>query len=163
MNSNALPTPVANKQDKLDLLLSTFLKGQMKQPWPAAPMPMPPVASTMTVTEPSVLVASRNAAAQSVEAPRNQPATAGRNSGSKSRYTLAASVALLLGTCWTLSNGFQPGERATPASQTGPGAANVFSDASASNPDVLKKVREDKAKEGNANKVFDPTKLDPFK
>jgi hypothetical protein len=61
-------TPVS-PPDRLDRLFSDFFKNELPQPWPA-----PPIA-----TRPSVL--SRDRAAD----------------GSRSRYTLAASVAMLLG------------------------------------------------------------------
>src|SRR5262249_36279363 len=96
--------------DDLDRLLSEFFKGQLKRPRPAAPVVM------TAATEPSVLAATRG---PELEAPRNQP-TANRDPGSRARYTLAASVALLLGTGWFLSNGFQPGERPVPSVPTAP-------------------------------------------
>jgi hypothetical protein len=92
--------------ENVDRLLSAFFKAEMPDPWPAAP--------TASTTEPSGLVAER------AEAPRNEPAVARRDHNSRARYTLAASVALLLGTCWTLSDGFQSGTRGTngPANGT---------------------------------------------
>jgi hypothetical protein len=124
-------------EDNLDRLLSDFFKAQMKQPWPAAP--------TVSVSEPSVLVAARTA---TTEMPRNQPAplSPARDTGGKSRYTLAASVALLLGTCWYLSNGFQPGEQPGrgPAGGTG-----LIEKGGASNPAALEHLKKDKALGGD--------------
>lgn len=97
-------TTTSPPDDALDSLLSDFFKGQMKQPWPAAPN------AGQGGNEPSTLAAARAAQVPGAE-PRNQPAAASRDTGNRSRYTLAASVAILLGTCWTLSNGFRPGER----------------------------------------------------
>jgi hypothetical protein len=92
-------TPTTTETDELDQLLSDFFKGELKKPWPKAPMPV------AAATEPSELAAARAA-----EAPRNQPTPASRDNTARARFTLAASVALALGTCWFLSNGFQPGE-----------------------------------------------------
>jgi hypothetical protein len=101
MNQN---TPT---DDQLDGLLSDFFKAEMKTPWPAAP-------ATAPVSAPAA------------QAPaQNQPAA--RDESRKSRYTLAASVALLLGTCWALSNGFQPAERATPGGAGTGGGLNLNS------------------------------------
>ncbi len=123
--------------DKLDGLLADFFKAQMKKPWPAAPEthPMSTPASANTGTAP--------------ETPRNQPAAARRDSGSKARYTLAASVALLLGTCWYLSNGFQPGDR--PSDGTGPDRLNKTTAGpgdSKGPPDLLQGIKEANAKHG---------------
>jgi hypothetical protein len=81
-------TTLPTRDDDLDRLLSRFLKGQMPHPWPAAP------ATPAARTEPSALAAPRNV----------DPAR-------RARYTLAASVAIVLGTCWAFSNGFRPGDR----------------------------------------------------
>lgn len=134
-------------EDNLDRALSDFFKSKLKQPWPAAPA----TAMRIPTSEPSALVVTRNAAANAaIEAPRNQP-TAARtpgDSGNKSRYTLAVSVAVLLGSCWVLSNGFQSGEKAGPASSA-PKAFGVLSDSTAENPAALKELRKDKAEQGN--------------
>ncbi len=127
----------AEPADHLDRLFSDFFKSELKKPWPAAP--------ATPASEPSVLVVTRNA---TTDSPRNQPATVARDTSSKARYTLAASVALFLGTCWYLSNGFQPGER-PPLSPVTNGVSPSIKDTNASNPDVLKKLREDKATGGN--------------
>jgi len=141
-------------EDSLDAMFSDFFKAKMQKPWPAAP-------ATPTVrSEPSSLAAAR--AAQTpveVEAPRNQPVAASHDSGSKARYTLAASVALLIGTCWTLSNGFQPGERSAPANGS-PNSVNM-NPITASDPAVLTKIREENATKGNnKNDGFVPPVID---
>jgi hypothetical protein len=131
--------------ESIDRLLSEFLKAQMPQPWPAAP-------ATAT-SEPSVLVASR---AGATDAPRNQPA-APRDTSARSRFTLAASVALLLGTCWTLSNGFQSGDRPAAGGSNGNAVdANKFSaDGKGGLPGA---IANEKDKKGNP-----PVKVDnPF-
>ena len=103
--------------DELDRLLSDFFKGELKKPWPKAPMT--PGART-SASEPSELAAARAA-----EAPRNQPRPANRDNTARARFTLAASVALMLGTCWYMSDGFQPGEGPVIAPpQNGPGLLN---------------------------------------
>jgi hypothetical protein len=124
--------------DNLDRLLSEFFKAQMPAAWPAAP--------ATPASEPSVLAAERNGVA---DAPRNQPAAAARDTGGKSRYTLAASVAILLGTCWWLSNGFQPGERGPGAPAVGPTGPPMLDKSRASDPDALKELRKDKALNGD--------------
>jgi len=139
---NAVEVRNGSAEDNLDRLLSDFFKAQMQSPWPAAP--------ATPASEPSVLVAARNASA---EDPRNQPvATAPpvtRDSGSKARYTLAASVALLLGTCWYLSNGFRPAERTAPGSSNNPTGSGLIDKGIAGNPDALEQLRKDKATGGN--------------
>src|SRR5262245_44668066 len=103
---NTTPTNT-EPSDELDRLLSDFFKGELKKPWPKAPMP------AASASEPSELAAARAA-----EAPRNTPATpAGRDNTARARFTLAASVALMLGTCWYMSNGFQPGTQPTATPQ----------------------------------------------
>ncbi len=101
---NTLPTR-AESPDTLDRLLTDFFKSQLKQPWPNAP------ATFVTATEPSAQVAT---------GPRDQirPHIT-RDNTARARFTLAASVVLLLGTCWYLSNGFQPGR------SPGAGAPNL--------------------------------------
>ena len=71
--------------DPLDGLLSDFFKSKMRQPWPTAP-----------------------ATAFS------EPASARVAHGNRARYTLAASVAFLLGICWYFSNGTPTGDRPAP-------------------------------------------------
>jgi hypothetical protein len=134
--------------DDLDRLLGEFFKSQLKQPWPAAPVVM------TTAIEPSVLAATR---APEVAAPRNQPA-ASRDPGSRARYTLAASVALLLGTGWFLSNGFQPGERPAPSAPTN-STPGMLGGGTAGNPEALKNLREDKAKNGDPKTVIPKVEL----
>ena len=133
-------------EGNLDRLLSTYFKSKMQQPWPAAPA----TPARMPLSEPSVLVASRTAANTSVETPRNQPVSTGTSydGGSKSRYTLAVSVVVLLGTCWALSNGFQPGNGVDPNVNTIP-KFDVFPEAGANDPAALKEIRKDKAEQGN--------------
>jgi hypothetical protein len=123
--------------DHLDRLFGDFFKSQMKRPWPAAPV-------VLAATEASVLVATRT---PEVGVPRNQP-TASRDPGGRARYTLAASVALLLGTGWFLTNGFQPGEHSAPSVPTAHGT-NMLGGGTAGNPEALKTLREDKAKHGH--------------
>jgi hypothetical protein len=131
---NQTPTTPDFRVEPIDSLLSDFFKAQLTQPWPAAP--------ATTASEPSVLVASRNAAPES---PRNQPAAvAARDASTKSRYTLAASVALLLGVCWYCADGYQPAERPAAGTPTG----GMLDGAGASNPDALKNLREKNAVNG---------------
>lgn len=111
--------------DELDELLSDYFKAKLPHPWPAAPVP--PAA----VAEPASVVAARSA-----------PVTA--DSGRRARLTLAASVALLLGTCWFLSGDGQPGRRA--ATRPAPGEPNVINQGTAKMPEVFDKARGDKAK-----------------
>src|SRR5215213_8749196 len=99
---NTTPTH-AESSEELDRLFSEFFKAQLKHPWPNAPVPASGAAKP---AEPSELVTARTA-----ETPRNAPAPARRDNSARARFTLAASVALMLGTCWYLSNGFQPGSR----------------------------------------------------
>lgn len=140
-------SPNPDTPDELDRLFSEFFKGQLKQPWPKAPAPLTATAPA----EPSELAAARAA-----ETPRKQPAPAARDNTARARFTLAASVALLLGTCWYLSNGFQPGERpGQPAPVSGKPGMLPESGASGQGDLRLQELQHDKAKEnkGGAPKI----------
>jgi hypothetical protein len=138
----------AETSDELDQLFSDFFKGQLKQPWPNAPVPSSGASASTGAkasSEPSGLVASRAA-----DSPRNTtpaPHARGRDSTARARFTLAASVALMLGTCWYLSNGYQPGTRSEQIVPT-PGPPTLLQNGGASGTDDLrlKKIEEDKAK-----------------
>ncbi len=95
--------------DRIDDLLSGFYKSKLPSPWPAAP----------AFAEPAKL---------RMAAPSN-----------RARYTLAASVALLLGTCWYLSNGLPTGERPANKPATVPG---ILGDGSAKMPKEFEKKKE---------------------
>ena len=95
--------------DRIDDLLSGFYKSKLPSPWPAAPAFAEPAKPRMA-------------------APSN-----------RARYTLAASVALLLGTCWYLSNGLPTGERPANKPATVPG---ILGDGSAKMPKEFEKKKE---------------------
>jgi hypothetical protein len=117
--------------DDLDQLLGAFFKAQLPHAWPSAP-------ATTSVNEPASLVAAR---AEAAESPRHQPAAANRDPGGrKARYTLAASVAILLGTCWTLSNGLQSGTRPANGSPNGTNSRDVLGPSSAKTPKEITDV-----------------------
>ena len=129
--------------DNIDRLLASFFKAEMPHPWPGAPEPA-------AISEPSGLVAERTATTT------DQP-PARRDTGSKSRLTLAASVALLLGGCWILSNGFQTTSRPTNGNNSAPGVnlRDTTADGNTGLPGVL---RDEKDKP-----VKPPVKVDnPF-
>ncbi len=126
MNANATP-------DDIDRLLSGYFKAQMKQPWPAAP--------STHLSEPSERVAS--------------PAAFAGNHN-RARITLAASVALLLGTCWMLSGDGQRLQRTRSQPTTNSPAINLM-DGSASNPAVLEHLKKDKAT--NPADMLDPMEM----
>jgi hypothetical protein len=130
MNPTTPDTP-----DELDLLFSEFFKAQLKEPWPKAPVP---------TAEPSEL-----AAPPSTLAPANAPAA--RDASARARFTLAASVALVIGASWFLSNGFQ-GTRGgnAPAPNGGPGMLQE-SGADGKNDPRLKVIENDKMKQNNGN------------
>ena len=108
--------------DELDKLFSDFFKAQLKHPWPNAPLPASGAA--VPAAEPSGLANTRTQT--QTEAPRNSPTptpqahSKGRDSTARARFTLVASVALALGGCWVLSNGFLPGNM-TQSAPTAPG------------------------------------------
>lgn len=133
---NTLPSK-PEKPDDLDRLLSEFFKSELKKPWPKAPGTGAPK------SEPSELAAARTA-----EAPRNQPSPSARDNTARARFTLAASVALLLGTCWYLSNGFQPTASPGPAPSL-PSTPKMLpvGGADGKNDPRLLKISEDNAKE----------------
>src|SRR5262249_35406223 len=87
--------------------------------------------------------------------PRSSPAPApqararGRDSSARARFTLAASVALALGGCWILSNGFQPGERPNNA----PVVPSILNDGSAQDKGILPVIEKNKALDNDGNTV----------
>jgi hypothetical protein len=139
-------------EDNLDRLLSDFFRSQIQHPWPPAPMPQR--------AEPSVMVGLRNSAAAG-EPSRTQPTTAQSTSdpSARARYTLAASFAMLLGTCWYLSNGLGTADRAGPAAAPSPRVLGVFPDSSAEKPAPLTELRKDKAEKDAPNDGFAPPKI----
>jgi hypothetical protein len=89
--------------------------------------------------------------------PRNVPAISAaqqeaphstRDGSNKSRYTLAFSVAVLVGACWYLSNSFQPGERVIPLTNASPKAIGVLPDSTAEKPAALETLKKDNAEHG---------------
>ena len=142
---NTLPT-TPETPDELDRLFSDFFKGQLKRPWPGAP-----TTSAAAQAEPSELAAARAA-----DAPRNLPSSApqakGRNGAVRARFTLAASVALLLGTCWALSNGFQPGTRPTLAPGT-PTERRMLKESGAHDKGILPEIQKNKANDNGGLKI----------
>jgi hypothetical protein len=142
-NPNLRTPPAADALghgDQLDRLLSDYFKSKLRNPWPAAPATGP----LSRVSEPSELVASRTAEAEPViETPRNNP-TAARPLD-RSRLTLACSVAMLVGACWVLSNGYQSTSSPRAPSNASNKSLNVFDGATAENPEALKEVRKNQA------------------
>ncbi len=134
MNATA-PT----ETDELDRLFSDFFKSQLKQPWPKAPVP----AAGAPTSEPSELVTTRTA-----DAPRNAPAKT-RDNTARARFTLAASVALVLGTGWFLADGFEPVGRAPVgnASTTNSPGMLSGSEAKGTKGGVLDQMQKNKIKE----------------
>jgi hypothetical protein len=131
---NASPTRT-DAADDLDRLLAGFFKAQVPHPWPNAPLP--PVAQA----EPSALATARAAR------------RGGRwDTGSRARVTLAASVALMLGTCWYLSSGYTPSTR--PANRPA-GGPSLFDGSDANDKGVLPQIQK--------NKAEDPPKMDAGK
>ncbi|MDB5307873.1 MAG: hypothetical protein JWO38_2075 [Gemmataceae bacterium] len=109
--------------DAIDSFLSDFFKSRMRHPWPAAPVPVS--------AQPSALVAPRVASSQ-------------MDTNGRARITLAASVALLIGTCWYLSNGWQSADRSLSKPGQG-GGPNVLPESTAESPGAFEKNRKDKA------------------
>ena len=141
---NTLPT-TSEPPDELDRVLSDFFKAQLKRPWPGAPSPIAEKSA-----EPSELAAARAA-----ESPHNTPTPARRDNTARARVTLAASVALMFGTCWYLSEGFQPGERPGPAGPAN-GPRNLMLPASGASGDQhlpLQKIEENKARGNGGNRI----------
>jgi hypothetical protein len=118
-----------NSPDDLDRLLSDFFKAQMKNPWPHAPLAQS--------AEPSEL-------ATRTDAPRNEPAPARRDQTARAKFTLAASVALLLGTAFYMSDGYAPAART--GTQPAINAPSLFngSDAKGTPGGVLDTISKDK-------------------
>jgi hypothetical protein len=87
--------------DEVDRLLGAYFRAQMPAKWPAAPSPSNGL----------------NPSAGPDSARRTDPAT-------KSRWALAASVALLIGSCWYLSGAATNGHR-RPDTNLGDTTADV--------------------------------------
>lgn len=132
-----------NSPDDLDRLLSDFFKAQMKNPWPNAPLAQ--------TAEPSEL-------ATRTEAPRNEPAPVRRDQTARAKFTLAASVALLLGTAFYMSDGYAPPARpnAQPATNGAPSLFNG-SEAKGTPGGVLDTIHKDKT---GAPKALDPSQFE---
>ena len=140
--------------DELDRLFSDFFTAQLQQPWPKAPVP----GTASAATEPSELVTTRAA-----DAPRNSPAPARRDNTARARFTLAASVALMFGTCWYLSDGFQPGERPGQGTPVPAGPRLLpHGGASGTDHETLQKLQENKAKANDGNGGGDKMDKDKF-
>jgi hypothetical protein len=121
--------PRSEPLEGIDRLLTDYFKAQLKRPWPAAPRV--PSAEPLSIGAERVSVA--------VTLPNR---TSGRDGNSRARYTLAASVALLLGTCWYFSSGFQPANRIDPANSSRDG---MLGEAGASKPAALEELRKNSA------------------
>jgi hypothetical protein len=137
--------------DELDRLLADFFKAQLKKPWPNAPFP----AATAAASEPSELVTARSGGA-APGAPA-QPTKRG-DSTARARFTLAASVAVLLGAGMFLSNSFQPDARETNTPTQNDGGMLQKGGADGSRHAPLKAIEEDKAK-NNGNTGTKPIDL----
>jgi hypothetical protein len=137
MNTNP---PDRGAPDELDRLLSDFFKARLKHPWPDAPRPSAGFGAALATIGPSELATVRTASA-----PRNRPAAAGRDGIARSRFTLAASVALMLGTCWYLSDGAAPGPRPAPGPTSSGPALLSGATADGDSHQPLKVIRKDKA------------------
>lgn len=111
--------------DGLDQLLGDFFKSQMKQPWPTAPLPVQ--------SEPSTLVAIRNS-----------PSAKVGDHTTRARVTLAASVALMLGTCWYFAGDVQPNQRGITGKPANSGTINL-DNGTAGDPPALEHIKKDKA------------------
>jgi hypothetical protein len=140
MNQNP-PTDTARHEpaDPLDRLLADFFQSQIRQPWPPAP--------ATPLTESAALLALHDTAASS------------RDYNRKSRYTLAVSVALLLGACWFFSSGF------SPSVHSGSGSAptgGMLKDAGAGKPAAVEELRKDNAIKGDAGGVHKGTSRPPL-
>ena len=150
---NALPTNTETP-DELDRLLADFFKAQLKRPWPGAPTPT----ATAKSAEPSELAAARAA-----DVPRNHPTPARRDNTARARFTLAASVALMFGTCWYLSDGFQPGERPGQGTPVPAGPRLLpHGGASGTDHETLQKLQENKAKANDGNGGGDKIDMGKF-
>lgn len=150
-------------ESDLDRILADFFKSQMKHPWPPAPL-TPLATGWILKSEPSVLAAERAASLSSTGDAERGLAAAARSAqpsthqdvGNKSRYRLAVSFVMLLGSCWCLSNVFQPSGR-LGSDNPSPKVFGVFPAAGAENPAALKELRKDNAEKGKEG--FDPLKI----
>lgn len=97
-----------NPPDALDRAFADFFRAELPQPWPAAP----------------ATPAARPAARPVVP-----------DGSTRARWTLAASVALLVGSCWLLAGG--PRQQRPVAGTPAPGP-DVLQQSSATLPDAFK-------------------------
>lgn len=101
-------TPNPHPPDALDRAFGDFFQAQMPHPWPAAP-------------------------ATPAARPATRPAVP--DGSARARWTLAASVALLVGGGWLLSGGPQPSRPSAGKTAAGP---DILNEASATLPDAFK-------------------------
>jgi hypothetical protein len=113
--------------DALDAALSGFFRREMPRPWPAAPAVATPAAAA-----------------------RPDP-------GRRARYTLAASVAVLAGTCWLLSSGSGSIDR--PLVKPAAAGLNVLQDATARTPGAADKGKAKAAATTDPMAGFQPGTL----
>ena len=127
--------PHLEAPDELDRLFSDFFKAQLTKPWPKAPQPGAPATNV-----PSELVAVRTA-----DTPHNDAAPVQRDNTARARFTLVASVALMLGTSLLLSYGFSPGNR--PVGTPTNGGSNVMPDLRGEGKESLDNIKKIRATE----------------
>lgn len=107
--------------DSLDNLLAGFFHGQLPHPWPAAP-----AVASATLRTPRI-----------------------RDHGARARLTLAASVALFVGLCWSVSNGSNSthSSRLHPSDGRAEPAMLPSSSAGSAKGDILDEMKAIKAKQ----------------
>ena len=102
--------------DELDRLLSDYFRRQLPRTWPAAPSPF---------AEPASVAAARNGAVAD---------------GTRGRWVVAASAAVLLGVCWYASSGVAPAPYA-------PTRGAGYRAATAEGADALREMEKQRATE----------------
>jgi hypothetical protein len=129
--------------EEIDRHLAAFFKAELPEPWPGPPEPA-------AASEPSMLVAERAAA-------ENGASPVHRDHVRKSRYTLAAAVALLLGASWILTSGLPSSTR--PANGGRGGAPDVLAPSDAKTPgEIRDALSQPVAPPGDKKDMFEKAK-----
>jgi hypothetical protein len=119
---------------EVDQLLSAFFQAQLPSRWPAAPVVGNHVPSTALAVRGIVQTVDQTTRQGQIVSP----------GGTRARWTLVASVAILLGGGWLLLNGFEVGPRPSSPALDHRGAG-LLEAGTAANPKALETLRESKA------------------
>jgi hypothetical protein len=138
-------------ENDLDRLLGAYFKAQLKKPWPPPP-PLP--AHGAAPVEAATVLAERRVLEQVHSIPHPLRSS---HSETRARWTLLASVILLLGGSWFIANGVPSSDRRhSPVTEIH--GTRLLEAGTAGNPKALETLRETKAKDDDLK--VPPPKVD---